>query len=129
SGLAIERLGFATTYLASGVGHVVVLAAALAMRAPSAAADPEARGEAVLQNLRAGFAVLRDDPVVRWTVYLTWLVLAAGLSVMGILIAAWVRDVLGLDAAGWGWMALFWGLGGITASSWLVWRGEYRHKG
>jgi len=128
-GWMLDELGVATTYLLSGLGHLIVIGAAFAMRSPDVVADPGARGESVWSNLRAGFGVVREDPVVRWTIYLTWLVLAAGMSVMSVLIAAWVHDVLGLDASGWGWMALFWGIGGILASGWLAWQGEYGRKG
>ncbi|MDA1004754.1 MAG: MFS transporter [Chloroflexi bacterium] len=129
SGWAIDRLGFATTYMTSGIGHVVVIIALLAMRSPGAVADPGAKRESVLQNLRGGFTVMREDPVVRWTILLTWVVLAAALSVMGILIAAWVHDILLLDATGWGWMALWWGIGGVVSSVWLTWQADSQRKG
>ena len=129
AGWTIDRFGFATTYLLSGLGHIVVMIALVAMRSPGGVADPTARGESVIQNMRAGFAVMRADPVVRWTILLTWVVLAAALSVMGILIAAWVQDILLLSATGWGWMALCWGIGGLLSSVWLMWRVDSRRKG
>jgi MFS family permease len=128
AGLSIERLGFATTYLAAGLGHVAVLLALTRMSA-SVASDPDAAGESVLANLRAGLAVLRSDEVVRWTVLSTWGVTALGLSVMGGLISAWVSEILDLDASGWGVMVVFWGLGGIVASAWLSIGSEVRRSG
>jgi MFS family permease len=83
----------------------------------------------VLSNIRAGISVLREDPVVRWTVLSTWGVTALGLSVMGGLISAWVSEILDLDASGWGIMVVFWGIGGILASGWLGIRTDVRHIG
>lgn len=128
AGQLIERVGFGTTYLVAGLGHVVVLWALAFMRSGQAAADPDAASESVLENMRAGLQHLRD-PVVRWIVLATWVSFTAGISVMGLLIAAWVRDVLALDAAGWGTMMAFWGAGGVLASGALAVRGQYGRKG
>ena len=129
AGQLIERVGFGTTYLVAGAGHLVVLGALALMRSGQAAADPDATSESVLENMRAGLRQLRDDPVVRWIVLATWVSFTAGISVMGLLIAAWVHDVLALDAAGWGTMMVFWGVGGVLASGTLALRGEYGRKG
>ena len=40
-----------------------------------------------------------------------------------------MQDILGLDAAGWGRMALFWGLGGLVTSAALTYVGEFGRKG
>lgn len=129
SGLLIEQVGFGWTYLIASSGHIVTIALAFALRTRPGAADPDARRESMLANLRGGFAVMRSNTVVRWTILLNWGATAAGLSVMGILIAAWVEDILGLDAFGWGVMMAFWALGGITGSVWLASRGDYRSMG
>ncbi|PKB56535.1 MAG: hypothetical protein BZY69_01265 [SAR202 cluster bacterium Casp-Chloro-G1] len=128
AGLSVERLGFATTYLIAGLGHVAVLLA-LTRISSRLASDPDAARESVLSNLRAGIAVLRTDAVVRWTVLSTWGVTALGLSVMGGLISAWVSEILDLDASGWGVLVVFWGIGGIVASLWLSVRSDVRHIG
>ncbi len=129
AGWAIEHLGFGATYLLAGIGHLAVLAVVSRMRSGGIAADPDATAQSVLANVRSGIDHLREDPVVCWIVLLTWVAFTAGMSVMGVLIAAWVRDVLDLDAAGWGVMALFWGAGGVLASLALMSRGEYGHRG
>ena len=129
TGWTLDHLGFGTTYLIASSAHLIVLAAALRMRAGGAAADPEAHRDSVLENVRAGIDYLRSDAAVRWLVIVTWVAFAAGISVMGLLVAVWVRDILELDATGWGVMQLFWGAGGVIASATLAFRGEYGHKG
>jgi MFS family permease len=129
TGWTLDHAGFGTTYLIASSAHLVVLAAVLSMRAGRGAADPDARSNSVLENVRAGVDYLRSDAAVRWLVIVTWVAFAAGISVMGLLVAAWVRDILELDATGWGVMQLFWGAGGVIASGTLALRGEYGHKG
>ena len=129
AGWAIEHLGIPQTYLLAVAGPLAVLLLVRQLPRNIAAADPEASQSSILRNLADGLAVLRERPEVRWTVFLTWASQMFGLSVMGILIAAWVRDILGLDAAGWGLMALFWGVGNIVATAALTARGPLRHKG
>lgn len=128
AGASIEVLGFGVTYLIAGLGHVVVL---FALRGISTrtASDPGASEESVMSNLREGVAALRANPVVAWTVFTNWSVTALGMSVMGILIAAWISDILELDAFGWGAMVVTWGVGGLVASSLMSWRGDIRHMG
>ncbi len=128
AGMTIDGLGFGAAYLLAGVGHAAVLLAITRMsRTP--AADPEAASESILGNLREGIAVLRVDPVVRWTILSNWTVAALGLSVMGGLIAVWVDEVLAIGASGWGIMVVFWGIGGILASVWLSWRADLSRTG
>jgi hypothetical protein len=128
AGFSIDALGFGITYLLAGLGHVVVL---LAVRGISTrtASDRSAANSSVLSNLSEGIQVLRENPVVRWTVFTNWAVTALGMSVMGILIAAWIDQILDLGAAGWGVMVVTWGTGGVLASLWLSWRGDMRHMG
>lgn len=129
SGWSLEHLGVGSTYLISAVGPAAILACALAMTSAGVAADPGARRESVWENLRGGLQVLAEQPAVRWTVLLTWLATAAGLSVMGILIGAWVKDILHLGAAGWGMLALFWGIGSVISTTYLMTRPVLRHRG
>jgi len=128
AGLSIEGLGFGVTYLLAGLGHLVVLVTLRGISTRTAS-DPGAVRESVMTNLRAGITVLRENPVVRWTVFTNWAVTALGMSVMGILVAAWIDQILELDAAGWGFMVVTWGTGGVIASLWLSWRGDIRHMG
>jgi predicted MFS family arabinose efflux permease len=129
AGWSLDHLGIGTTYLIAAAGPAAILMFVLPMKSASLASDPDANRESVWQNLRAGLHVLAEEPAVRWTVLLTWLSTAAGLSVMGVLIGAWVKDVLLLGASGWGWMALFWGVGSVISTTFLMTRRTLRHRG
>jgi MFS family permease len=129
AGLAIEHLGIPQAYALAGLGPLTILLLALRLPRHVGAADPDASRTSILRNLGEGFAVLRDEPVVRWTVLLTWCSSALGLSVMGVLVAAWVRDVLGLDAAGWGLLSASWNIGSVAIMLLLATRREVRRKG
>jgi MFS family permease len=128
AGWSVDALGFGPTYLIAGLAHVVVLVALRGISTRTAS-DPGASRTSVLHNLGDGLDVLRANPVVRWTVFMNWAVAALGMSVMGVLVANWVSDVLELDALGWGVMVVTWGTGGVIGSTWLNWRGDVRHMG
>jgi len=129
AGFLIERLGFAPAYLVASSWHLVILFALWRMRLVETAADPEASSQSVIANVREGWRHLETDAAVRWTILVTWVGVAAGVSVMGILVAAWVSEVLDLDAQGWGWLQMGWGLGGALGAATLASRGEYGRKG
>jgi MFS family permease len=129
TGWMIEHIGFANVYLVAAAMHIVVVLALRAIRSHSGPADPNASADSVLENVREGLRYLARDAAMRWTVVLTILALAMGILTMGILVAAWVNDVLGLGAQGWGRLALFWGLGGVLANLALILRGDYQGKG
>ena len=129
SGWSLEHLGVGTTYLLSALGPAAILLCVLPMKAAGLAADPDAQRESVWSNLRGGLQVLAEEPAVRWTVLLTWLSTAAGLSVMGVLIGAWVKDILHMGASGWGTLALFWGIGSVISTTFLMTRPTLKHRG
>ncbi len=129
SGWSIGHLGIGTTYLISAAGPTAILLCAFPMKSAGMAADPDAQRESVWENLKGGLQVLAEEPAVRWTVLLTWISTAAGLSVMGILIGAWVKDILFMDAGGWGTLALFWGIGSVVSTTFLMTRPSLHHRG
>jgi predicted MFS family arabinose efflux permease len=129
TGWMIERIGFANIYLVAAGMHVIVLLALRMIRSKTEAADPGASAESVLENVRGGLRYLGQDAAMRWTVVLTILVVAMGNLALGILVSAWVSDVLDLGAEAWGRLALFWGAGGVLLNIALMVRGEYQHKG
>lgn len=129
SGWSIANLGIGATYLISAAGPLAILLCAQRMTNAGAASDPDAQQESVWANLRGGLVVLAEQPAVRWTVLLTWISTAGGLSVMGVLIGAWVKDVLHMGAEGWGALALFWGAGSVISTTFLMTRPTLRHRG
>jgi MFS family permease len=120
TGLAIDHLGFGTSYLIAASTHVWLLIAVWPLAVGRRAADPDAKRDSMLRNLRDGFAFLGRNAGVRWTVLTTWAAIGIGITVMGVLMAAWLDDVLALGATGWGVMQLFWGGGGLLAMSWMA---------
>ena len=128
AGAAIESLGFGTTYLLAGIGHIIVLATLRGISTRTAS-DPDATQVSIISNLREGIKVLNENRIVAWTIFSTWTITALGLSVMGILVAAWITDILQLDAFGWGAMVVTWGAGGLLASVWMNWRSDINHIG
>ena len=122
TGLAIDHLGFGTSYLIAASTHIWLLAAVWPLEIGRRAADPNAARDSVLHNLRDGLNYLGSHAGVRWTVFTTWASLGIGITVMGVLMAAWLDVVLGLGATGWGVIQLFWGSGGLLAMSWLAGR-------
>ena len=128
AGFSIDYFGFAATYLIAGLTHIAVLIAVRKMSVLSAA-DPEASSDSIIKNLQQGLISLKINPVVRWTILSNWVVTSLGLSVMGGLIAAWINDVLMLEASDWGIMIIFWGVGGVFASTWLSWKNNLQHLG
>lgn len=129
AGWAIERIGIPATYLIAGLGPAIVFALTFRLPRSVTAADPDASSMSMMANIRDGVRVMREQPAVRWAVFLTWASTTCGLSVMGVLVAAWVSDVLHLGAAGWGQMSLFWALGSIVSSLFLTGGGLERRRG
>ena len=129
TGWLIGRIGFANIYLLAMGSHLLTALGLRFLRAGRTAADPDAHRESILENVRVGERYLGTDATMRWAVLLTVITISLGSVAMGILIATWISDVLHLDAAGWGRLALFWGVGGVLANGFLVSRGNYRHKG
>ncbi len=129
AGWSIEHLGIPTTYLLAALGPTCVIVLTFFLPRSVAAADPEASSMSVIANIQVGIRVMREQPAVRWTVFLTWISTIAGISVLGILVAAWVSEVLLLGASGWGQLALCWGLGSIVSSVYLTFGGLDRHRG
>lgn len=119
-GSMIKQLGFAPTYFVASTLHLLSVGLLLRIRHRGEAADPNAAVESILESVRAGVRYLGENAAMRWVVLITWLALAAGIITTGVLVAAWVRDVLMLDAAGWGVLALFWGIGGVGAAVVLI---------
>lgn len=119
-GRMIQHLGFAPMYFVASTAHLVSVAMLLRLRHRGDVADPGAAGESIIESIRVGVRYLGENAAMRWVILITWLALAAGIITTGVLVAAWVRDVLLLDAAGWGVMALFWGVGGVGAAVVLI---------
>ena len=128
-GTLVELLGFGPTYAIGVLPHLVIVGLLWKLRLRAGPADVTASERSLLSNVADGLAYLRRDSAVRWTVLLMWIAVFGGMNVLWTLGAAWMHDVLALGAAGWSRLTIFWSVGMITASIWLVTRGAYRGKG
>ncbi|MGE3962427.1 MAG: MFS transporter [Dehalococcoidia bacterium] len=129
AGWAIDALGIPATYLLAAFGPACVFLLTFRLPRSVTAADPDASSVSVVANIRDGLRVLRDQPAVRWAVFLTWAATTAGISVLGILVAAWVTQVLEQGAAAWGTLSLFWAIGSIASSLFFTGGGLERRRG
>jgi MFS family permease len=128
-GTLVEAFGFGPTYAIGVVPHLVIVALLWKLRLRAGPADVNARDHSLLSNVADGIAYLRQDSAVRWTVLLMWIAVFGGMNVLWTLGAAWMHDVMGLGAAGWSRLTIFWSVGMISASTYLITRGSYRGKG
>jgi hypothetical protein len=128
-GVLIDTLGFGPTYAMAALPHLGMVYLASRLRVRSGPADANAAQRSLLGNVLDGLAYLKTDAAVRWTVLLQWLAMVGTTSVLWTLGAAWMNEVMHIDAAGWSALTIFWSVGMITASAIMVRRGEYRSKG
>lgn len=128
-GTLVEVLGFGPTYAIGVVPHLVIVALLWKLRLRAGPADVHASEHSLLSNVADGIAYLRQDSAVRWTVLLMWIAVFGGMNVLWTLGAAWMHDVLNLGAAGWSRLTIFWSVGMIAASVYLIAKGSYRGKG
>jgi len=128
-GVLVETLGFGLTYALGIAPHLVIAFLLSRLELANVAADAEASGRSLLRNVQDGFAHLRRDPAVRWTVLLMWVSVAGGVNVLWTLGAWWMDEVLHVDPAGWSVLTVFWSIGMVIASVTLFVMGDYRSKG
>lgn len=108
--------GVAATMAVSVAAYSAVLVALLRMDPSAIRQAPHATSvQPVLSSLGEGIRFARTHPIVLWS-----LILTAGITTFGfnfqILLPLYARDVLGLDAAGYGALFACLGVGSITGS-------------
>lgn len=107
--------GVAATLAVSIVAYSAVLAALLRMDPATIRPAPHAAPQPLLASLREGLSFARSHPIVLWP-----LILTAGITTFGfnfqIILPLYSRDVLGLDAAGYGALFACLGVGSISGS-------------
>lgn len=129
AGIMLELVGFGATYMLASAGHLATVLLLVRMRLRAGPADVSAGSTSLLRNVRDGLGYLGQDRAVRWAVFVSWLSMLGGMTAVWSLGPVWMRDVLELDAVGWGLMTLFWAVGMLLASILLLARGEYHGKG
>ena len=128
-GVLVQRLGFGLTYALGIAPHLVIVLLLSRLELANVAADAEASGRSLLRNVHDGFAYLRRDPAVRWTVLVMWVSVTGAVNVLWTLGAWWMDEVLGVDPTGWSVLTVFWSIGMVAASALLFAQGDYRSKG
>ena len=129
AGLTIGAFGIAVAFALNALSFVAVIAGLAMMRdeelqvgrmipRPSSVHD-------VRVNLAEGLRFVRDTPVVLMAVVVVGLVATFGMN-FSVVVPPLAQDVLGSDAAGYGFLMTASGIGALTAAVWLVAGGRPR---
>ncbi len=129
AGLTIGAFGVGLAFVLNALSFLAVLVALSLMRddelhAPRLLPRPGSMGE-VFENLREGLAFVRSTPVVLMAVSMVGLVATVGMN-FNVLIPPLAQDVLGTDAAGYGFLMTASGIGALGAAVALVIGGRPR---
>jgi MFS family permease len=129
AGLTIGAFGIAPAFAINAVSFLAVMVALSAMRdeelhRPRLVPRPRSVG-AVAENLREGLAFVRHTPIVLLSVTTVGLVATFGMNFQ-VVIPPLAQDVLGSDAAGYGFLMTASGLGALAAAVALVIGGRPR---
>ncbi len=119
AGLTIGLFGVSIAFLLNGISYLAVIGGLFLMRqqelkSPPTIARPESV-RAVVASLGEGLGYVRRTPLVLVCVVLVGTVATFGMN-FTVLIPALARDVLGTDAAGYGFLMSASGLGALIAA-------------
>lgn len=134
SGLLIDHLGHGTVYAISSFGHFgeILILGMMSYRTVFSAAHLAARrggsGQA-FRDIAAGLRYTRSKPVILWTVCAVILMMTLIMPPTGALGPQWVTTVVGATWSQFSFIALFWGLGAMIASTTLVHFSGIERKG
>ncbi|MBI2767610.1 MAG: MFS transporter [Chloroflexi bacterium] len=101
-------------FLGTAAVWVVVIPLMLALRFESG--ELGARGRGMLANIRDGLAYARRDATIFGVVGMVVLLQVVGMPGVSALGPVWMTDVLGLSKTEFGFMAMTWGIGAVSAS-------------
>ena len=87
------------------------------------------RAVSMLGNIREGLAYTRRDATIFGVIGLVVALQVLGMPGPATLGPVWMRNVLGLSEAQFGFMAMTWGLGTLAASFFYVWQRELPGRG
>ena len=125
SGLLIDCLGHGTVYAISSFGHLgeILILAIMSYRTVFSAAHLAAQkggaGQA-FRDIAAGLRYTRSQPVILWTVAAVILMMTLIMPPTGSLGPHWITTVVGATWSQFSFIAVFWGLGAMIASTILV---------
>ena len=123
AGLTIGAFGSGIAFALNAASFAAVLVALAAMdgsalRTPVLPPRPHSAGE-VVEQLREGIGYVRHTPPVLLAILVIGLVSTFGMNFQ-VVIPALARDVLGTDAAGYGFLMTASGIGSLLAAGWLA---------
>jgi MFS family permease len=123
AGLTIAAFGSGTAFAINAASFAAVLVALAAMdgsalRTPDLPPRPHTAGE-VVDQLREGIGYVRNTPPVLLAILVIGLVSTFGMN-FSVVIPALAKDVLGLEAEGYGFLMTASGVGSLLAAGWLA---------
>jgi MFS family permease len=123
AGLTIGAFGSGVAFAINAASFAAVLVALAAMdgsalRTPELPPRPRS-GAQVVEQLREGIAYVRDTPPVLLAILVIGLVSTFGMN-FSVVIPAFAKEVLGLEAEGYGFLMAASGVGSLLAAGWLA---------
>ena len=123
AGLTIGAFGSGVAFAINAASFAAVLVALAAMdgsalRTPDLPPRPRSTSQ-VVEQLREGIAYVRHTPPVLLAILVIGLVSTFGMNFQ-VVIPALAKEVLGLDATGYGFLMTASGVGSLLAAAWLA---------
>ena len=123
AGLTIGAFGSGVAFAINAASFAAVLVALAAMdpsalRTPDLPPRPRSTSQ-VVEQLREGIAYVRDTPPVLLAILVIGLVSTFGMN-FSVVIPALAKEVLGLEAEGYGFLMAASGVGSLLAAGWLA---------
>jgi MFS family permease len=123
AGLTIAAFGSGVAFAINAASFAAVLVALAAMdgsklRTPELPPRPRTPSQ-VVEQLREGIGYVRDTPPVLLAILVIGLVSTFGMN-FSVVIPALAKDVLGLEAEGYGFLMTASGVGSLLAAGWLA---------
>lgn len=87
------------------------------------------RSEGMIGNIRSGLAYARSDATIFAVIAAVFAMQCIGMPGPGTLGPLWMREILGLSKAQFGFMAMTWGIGTFVASFFFAFRRTYATRG
>ncbi|HNM77804.1 MAG TPA: MFS transporter [Tepidiformaceae bacterium] len=134
SPLALPLVGFLNSQMSGGTVYsltllawvlIIPMIAALRFRSVGSAD----RREGMVGNIRSGLAYARSDATIFGVVAAVFAIQCIGMPGPATLGPVWMRDVMELSKAQFGFMAMTWGLGTFVASFFFAFRRAFATRG
>ncbi|MFN8615913.1 MAG: MFS transporter [Dehalococcoidia bacterium] len=132
--LALPLVGFLNSNLEGGhvyaltlLAWVVILPLIAALRYRSVGSAD--RREGMLGNIASGLSYAKSDATIFAVIAAVFAMQCIGMPGPGTLGPIWMREILGLSKAQFGFMAMTWGIGTFIASFFFAFRRRYATRG